>query len=640
MHRDTRSLLIPFALAASLAAPAHGAPQKPVRQPKGGSGSQISIFVPWTSLGLGRGMNESFEGKLFFWQPSGPVYTVLTDLALRDASGRDLAIPDSITFRLAKDGEPAGAKENLDAVPLPPELRYRLVAESDFSLVPLRMLFPHDMPGATHGKPREKSASHEFWHIDVSERNLGGEKVSQTDLEKQFTRTVRTFRPSGFQAIDYVQTWEDTRDKTVMAAFGVRILAHPTRPLDDGREAPSGVFHVAVLKAYQLDWLKETIVIDSTEWDGRFPAFQDRLADALFDGIEEEAIGDPFDSPSALALRTLRVLTDTSLNRLTSEASTKALAAVAPHLLDLPIGYDPARFAAGRSRTEDPVARTLLAAACASAGLSDPALIVDARLGLHSKGDTVQHAAALFARVLADPTLVPDLADLAGSTARPENRIRAILALGTTGGPDAVAKLKALLPNATDERVKAAIVRALADAGEATTDANARAGALSPQTGLFELMEKDPAASADVLKLLARLSTAARAGDEKPVLEVIAAGLSADPTRGKERAIAASTADWRTRLGAIVPKLGKWLNDGRLGSAARHVAHGSGRTVVPELLKQFGTATGDARKDLARLLGATKDPRAEAKLRALAQSDKPDDQAVAKEGLTWVRRDD
>ncbi len=637
-----RGVLIALLALAAVAPIAHAEPpKKPIRSREvHGSGAQITVFVPWTSLGLGRGMNEQFTGKLFFWQPSGPVYTALTDIALRDTEGRELAIPDKINFRLAKDGEPAGGKEDLDSVPLPAALRFRLVAESDFALVPLRMLFPHEMPSAKGGKPREKSASHEFWHIDVTERNLGGERVSMTELDKQFTRTCRTFRPSGFQMIDYVQAWEDARDKTVMASFGVRILAHPTRALDDGREAPSGVFHIAMIKAYQLDWMKETVVIDSTEWDSRFPVFQDRLADALFDGIELEAIGDPFDSPSALALRTLRVLTDASFFRLTSEASTKSLAAISPHLLDLPLGYDPAPLAAARARTEDPVARTLLAAACAAAGLSDPSLINDARLGLHSKNGRVQHAASLLARALADPSLVPDLGEAAASATEPEHRIRAILGLGTIGDQDAIARLKSLLSGANDERVKCAIVRALADAGEATTDSNARAGAISPQTGLFELMEKDPSAAADVLKLCARLSSASRAGDEKPVLEVISAGLEADPTRGKERAISAVTTEWRTRLGAIVPKLGKWLNDARLGTAARHIAHGSGRAVVPALLKELESSTGEAKKDVARLLGATKDPRGEARLRQLSQSDKADEQAAGREGLNWLRRDD
>jgi len=253
------------------------------RKPEFAGAAEFLIAVPWTTLELGDGRNETFTGKMIYWKQSGPTYTARTDLRLEDGNGRIVDLSEDFHFRLSKEGDAGGDAVELLSSTIPRELSHRLVDTSDFALVPLRLLFPHKMPTSTGRRDAVKEINHEDYHVEYTEKYNGVTQVSRTRLHKYLSRTVRTFRPSGFQLIDYTLTFEDQRDDTIMAGFGIRMLVHPTLPLPNGDPAPCGVFHIAVIKAFQLDWLKLRSVINEKEWDNRFPEWKNStLGEHLF----------------------------------------------------------------------------------------------------------------------------------------------------------------------------------------------------------------------------------------------------------------------------------------------------------------------------------------------------------------------
>lgn len=605
--------------------------------------AEVLIAVPWSTLGLGSGRGETFSGRVACWQSSGSEWSVATDLKLRDGSGAPLAVPEKIRFKLSAEGDALGGGEDLDAAEIPPELRYRLLGASDFGLIPLRMLFRHKMPSGTGSRMATKTISHEKFQATYEEKFLGVETVSRTPLHAFQTRTVRTFVPSGFQLVDYTLTYERENDNTVMAAFGLRMLVHPSRQLPGGVEAPGGVFHIAVLKTHQLDWLQEASPITPTEWDARMSKWYDRLVDQLFAGVAEEAVGNPFESPSAFALRAVHVFNERSLHRLASGADPRVLAPIAPQLVDGGPNFDPARFAAARGKTEDPLQRLLLAAAAAAGGAADPEFAADARLALLSKhGDTLR-AAFYLARALRDPALNPLVARATAAAARPEDAIFGLLALGAAGGEGAAAGIAPLLGHA-DERVRAAAFRALADIGDAGAapklrDPAARLGALHPETGRFEVLCTDPNQAAEGLEQVLNLAAAARSGDASRLLSALGNAFASEASAKPQAiAVANSAKEWLARTGALTAEFAPFL-DGKSGEAARRVARTSGRVAVPALAARLKQAKGAAKAEPARLLGASRDPRADELLRALSDSEAEADVAAGEAGYAEYRKE-
>ncbi|MBI4881528.1 MAG: hypothetical protein HY812_17970 [Planctomycetes bacterium] len=601
---NARRLLIPACLALLWPFPPVAGAERlepPHKQPKDGVAFGVRIRVPWSTFELGKGRDEEFAGKLKCWKPEGEKYLVATDFALRDGAGRALALPEEISFCRNKEGDAQGGAEFLPGSAVPREQRYRLVASSDFALVPLRMLFPHEMPTSRGGAPAAREIDHEDFHVAFEEKFGGVDMVSITPLRTYAGRTVRTFRPSGFQLIDYTLTWEDERDQTVMAAFGLRLLVHPTRPLPSGEEAPAGLFHCAIIEVEQLDWRRESPVIAAEEWERRLPKWRDRLGDQLFDAIAREAVGDPFNSPAVLALRIMRALDEDSLNRLVSTADARRLAPLAPLLVDLPLAFDPARLLEAREKTVDPVERLLLAAAAAAAGSVPAGVLAEAEIALHSRQALEQ-------------------------CTRDDERIEALRALAACGGAEARTAIEEVLMAGAAERVRAAALLALARLGDPADealldDAEARFGAPNPATGIFELLLADPVQAGDALLKVNRLAALAAGGEVAEVLRSCDAALKgAGSSAPPERALAAAVADWLAEMGPLVPSLAEHIGDRGLCAVARRVAHAAGRSVVPDLLRRLQAARGPERLALARLAGATRDPRVRAPLDKLRDS--------------------
>ena len=615
------------------------------RRPEGGVADSVGIEVPWSALAPGGLRNQRYAGRLKFWKSDGPHYAAATDLPLPGGNG-DAAPGVEFSFRLNKEGDAFGAAEELAGAGGAQLLCDRLLEKSDFALLPLRMLFPHEMPSSSGGRPSARNIDHEKYHVLFEERFAGVETISVTPLRTFDCRTVRTFLPSGFRLVDYTRTFEDDRDKTVMAGFGIRMLVHEARSLPDGRTAPFGVFHFSVLRTHQLDWMRETTVIPVNDWNKQRERWIDRLPDQLFQAIDGEAIGNPFCSPAAFALRVMNLLDEKSLHRLASRADPRTLSALAPHLLEWPIGYDPSRFQQAWEEANDPVRRLLLAAAVAATGSWQPRFVAEAEIGMHSRDQETVRAALLLAGVLAKPLLIPALARVAMQGATEDLKILALSALGVTAGPEATEAILAVLGTAPSPRLRAAALGALADTGDDSvetffSDGDACFGAFDPVTGLFELLVTDSTAASDALYELRQLAAAARGASAQKIATTFKAAFagaeSDDPAR---RGLAHAASGWSLRLGPHVRDLGGLLDDPGLGQTARRLVRASGRAAVATLLPELMKARGATKIELAVLAGSTHDPRARELLLALRDSDNEDESAAGDAGCDALRRED
>lgn len=614
------------------------------RQMDDSVGFLVRIEIPWTTYSLGDGRDETFTGLLKCWPGEGPHMQAATSIQLRNGRGRLMDVPEQILFRLNDKNIAYGAAEDLSGPDLPEELTHRLLAKSDFALIPLRMLYPQEISTSSGGRAATDVIDHESYHAFFQQKFTGVERISRTPLRSYTCRTVRTFRPSGFQLIDYIQTFEDERDMTVMASFAIRMLVHPDRSLSGDQRPPGGVFHISLIRAYQLDWLKEVPVISTEEWERRFDKWTGRLGDQLFLAAAEEGIGDPFDSSAAVALRVMGVLRESALHRLASTADPKPLAILASQLAELPLAYDPARFAEARNKSADPVTRLLLGTALAAAGGADEELVHEARLALHSTDGRTLRAAFLLARSLADPRLAAATGAATRACSREEDQILGLRALGAMGGADAAASIREVLGSATSARMRAAGLRALADLGDpallaAIDDSDLSFGAVHPETGQFEMAITDADAARQALEQIARIAAAARRGAAEPLLEALDEALEApDPNDPAALGLHHAAREWLVRCGSSVKGLGPLLGDRVYADAAYLVAHGSGRLVAGELVQQYRETDASGRVELGRLLGATRDPRAQEFLQTLRDSDDDTDLEAAAAGFEALRR--
>ena len=616
----------------------------PGRRPEGGVAYYVEIAVPWTSLELGDGRDERYQGRLKFWESEGPLYAAATNLVLRNGRGEQVSQPSELTFRLNDKGDAFGGGEALSGGALPPELGYRLISQTDFALLPLRMLFPHKMPTALGSGPAFRAIEHEQYRVQFEQRFSGVEMISRTPLRSYASRTARTFLPSGFELVDYTLTYEDDRDDTVMAGFGIRMLVQHDRPLRDGRPAPSGVHHLSLLRTHQLDWMRETTVIPVRDWNEKYNKWWERLPDQLFAALSEDALGDPFGSPVAFALRALRLLDEPTLHRLASQANARTLSALAPHLIDLPLTYDPSRFQAAWEASLDPVRRLLLASAVAATGEWQPRFVTEAEIALHSRDASTLRAALLLSKMLRRPILNPALAKVVSGTAPEELRILALQALGAAGGQDATDAILAGLDHAPSQRLRAASLKALADLGDDSLetffdDPAACFGANDPLTGQFELLVEDSQRAGELLYQLSRLARAVRTGatlDALTAFEKAFAGEDSDVPDG----MAWAAAEWSCFTGHLSRDLGRQLEDPRFGRLARRLVHAAGRTSAGALLKELNQARGTELSELAVLLGTTKDPRARAALLSLRNSEDEQQSVAGDDGFEALRRQD
>ena len=628
----------------------------PRRQPESSIKHMVKIDVAWSRLGFGDGRRETYEGKVAFHKPEADGdpetkehdhdYHVVSDIWLRDGDGRMVEPAGDLRFRVDKTGAPIGGPETPRSLEEAGELTRRLVASTDFCLIPLRMLFRHEMPSG-RGNRATLEARGDGHRVHWSERFGGVETISRTSTMRYESVVTRTFEPSGYRLVDHALTFEDERDDTVLASFAIRMVTHPTMTTPGGDRPPGGVFHIAFVRVFQLDWLKESPIFNLTIWDSHVDKWYGRLADQLFDDIENEAFGDPSDSPSAFALRALGILEPRTVGRIVGRATPRSLAVIAPHLVDHALPYHPEGFLDGLDIALDPRQRLRLAAAAAAAGHHGERITDLARVGLASGDPAVRLDAFRLARSLRDPTLNDAVTAGLAKTSRDDVLVEGLLALGAAGGAGSVEGVTSVLVNPTSDRVKAAAFRALADTGEAGAaelidDANARAGAISPETGRFELWIDRPDEAIDALLDVHRFAAAARANDVDTVLSWLGNALRDEKTNQPDKILRLDTArEWLPRLASIVPILADSLEGHSDSELARLVVRSSGRERVEEILDDLRKAETKADKMmLARLVGATKDPRARDVLVAMQDSEDLEDFEAGAEGLDMMEQDD
>jgi hypothetical protein len=609
----------------------------PVRKPEFGQKMTVSVeelvneITPLIKV-------APFSFDLAYWKPS-ELATEFKLASTRYIDGKPA--PGDREFATTKEYDPLGDKVMIASVP-DPELLARAVDNSDFALVPLRVLLRHQMQ-ASSGSGAEKEHSGPGFHVKWSERFAGVRTLSMTPLQLTRGKSVRTFAPSGFRLIDHYMTFEDARDNSMMGAFCVRVLWHPNRVGENGVRPANGVFFAAKLKLVQIDWLKEGEIIPEKYWEAEEEDWKELLAEDLFDSFGAEALGDPFDSPSALAMRAMHPLTPAIVHRIANRTDPRLLAALAPVLLDEPVSYDPARFDAAYGKAVDPVQRLLLGAAAGAAGAKQRAqYVADCSIALHSERPTTLRAAFMLARVLGDAELAPSLAT-AVKRAPPAEAAIGALALGANASPAAREALLELTTSAPHALVKSAAIRGLADFGDAQ-DADrlsreSELAALDPATGELRVMLTGSKAGGALVEIH-ELAIAAKSGDVAKALtriQSLAGGLTS--TDMAIRTAGRAARDWYCRLASVVPALDGSKLEGSEGPAIRRIAMGSGRRVIPQLLAALKQAQGAQKKDVARIVGATKDPRVKETLQQLSDADADEENEAGSAGLIEFQKD-
>lgn len=607
----------------------------PRRKPEFGQKMNVAVEILANEIDPAIG-NRTFDFDLAYWK-GGELDTRFKLATTRTIGGK--AAPGPREFETTKEYDPIGGRVTIGATP-DAELLLRVVDPSDFALTPMRCLLRHKMPSSA-GNAAEKELSGGGFHVKWSERFAGVKQISITPLQVTRGRSVRTFGPSGFRLVDHYLTYEDARDDSIMGAFCVRVLWRPSR--GDAPDAPpSGVYFAAVFHLTQLDWLKEGEVIPEDAWTNANDEWREMLAEDLFDSIGAEAIGDAFDSPSAFVLRAMNLLTPPILHRVASRTDPKLLAAIAPIVVDQAVSYDPSRFDKAYEKAVDPVQRLLLGAAAVAAGSKAAATYrADAALALRSSRPDTLRAAFLLARALGDP----ELAEAIGAAierAPPPIAAHGLVALGALNAPGARELL--LRSSASAEPLlRAAALRGLADFGD-PADANALSaatelGAIDYATGEFRVLLSGSKAGG-ALAEIHELAVAAKAGDVDKALtrlQSLSSGLFS--TDSGSRAAALASVDWFCRLSSLVSRLDGTRLDGSDGATLRRIAMGSGRRAIPELLSALRAAEGAAKKNVARIVGATKDPRVKEPLQQLSDADADADSEAGSAGLIEFQKD-
>lgn len=600
----------------------------PQRKPDGGMKLQVEIDTRIGSLDL----NRSLEGKLGFERQKGARFRAVIDFS--DASNGDTAaaLSGERIFDLTDAGDAKGGALASDALPktLP------AIDTTDFALVPLRLLFRHEMPTSIGGKNAERELLGKGFHAKIAERFSGVKTISITPLQKFRGTLVRTFSPSGLQIVDHFLTYEDERDNSVMGGFCLRMLVHPSAVVD-GKRPAGGVLYLSIVRMQQIDWLKERTVIPDEIWDDEQDAWYPPLAEDLFLATQGEALGDPFDSPSAVALRTLGALDGATYNRMATVADAHMLATIAPLLLDMPITFECERFDAAYDKTADPVSRLLLGAAAARAGSKlAPRYRADLELALHSKHAQTLRAAFCLARALDDDSVVAALAGAIATAQDDALKALGVYTLGSLSGSQALPKLEALDVAGAGPLTKAALQRALADQGN-TAAIGAGVGGIDPRTGEFAVFADAPSSTLEQVTALAQAVKDRDVDATMTRLGTLLAGeRSMDP--GKQ-AVGAIGREWLARLGPMVLSLGPLLDDDARAPLARRALQGSGGPHVADLLRKIQTTKGAERKQWARLAGATRHPKVKALLLKLNESRDTDEYQAGSAGYDELSRD-
>lgn len=405
---------ITYTIAVALATLAPGLraeePTKPKRRPQESGFLEVTLSVPHSVFDFTSGNRSRTTGSIWFERTMGR-YVGGADLSVKDKDGRDIDLP-SLDFKVDAAYDPNGEEESLGGASIPNEYMFRALATSDLALIPIRALLPHriEFDGKSKTSHQAKAIGAQ---VDVSESDLGPGRVGGIMTNRYFTRTVRRFVPSNYELHDYVLTAEDPKEGFVMYSCGLRLLVHPTKLAPDGTRPPSGVFHVTQFEATQLKWYADgprfddddRLVPPRDQKSLRDSKYVSGLENALFEALQVEGIGNPFENPAAFALVHGDLLNEKSFQRLINLKSTKVLILTAPLVVENPVPFDPKTHLAAWQKADDPAERLLLAAAAVAGGAKKPEFQHEAEIAVNSKDATVLRAAMVLANALGDAAL-------------------------------------------------------------------------------------------------------------------------------------------------------------------------------------------------------------------------------------------
>ncbi|MFG0318539.1 MAG: hypothetical protein ACF8XB_14790 [Planctomycetota bacterium JB042] len=407
-------LTLTLSLALGVSGAAQTPPEKPMRQPDGGHFLEVSLHVPFSALDIASGPDATFEGTVWIERLSGRKYRGATTMMIESRAGSEITLPP-LDFKTDADSDPIGEPESL-GTGLPSSIYlHRLLSSSDFSLLPLRAVLPHAMPytGRSRDAKKEYQPQGMGAVVEMHERDLGIKRVGAFPLTRHFYRSVRRFQPSGWELHDYIYSAEEKDDEAIFFSCGLRLLAHPTATLPDGTRPDSGVFHVASFNAVYLDWFGAAAVNPSEsdklmkprDREGQYEKYRGELQNALYDALQSQGLGNPFDSPATFAMQHAELIDERLVQRLINLGNAKVLAQVAPALVEDDVAFDGKTHLKLWKEADDPTERLLLAAAAAKGGASDDDFLRECRLAVNSKSRTVRRAAWYLAKALGDADL-------------------------------------------------------------------------------------------------------------------------------------------------------------------------------------------------------------------------------------------
>lgn len=406
-HRTVFLALVTFACGLTQSVDAQGL-TKPKRRPEGGSQFAIERTVVLSAIGTD---GSKLTGSVWLERKMGNKF--VGQAILTDAKAGKLTLPD-IQFQTDADLDPAGASETVDVATLHDVLTGRAAASSDLALLPIRALLPHN----THFDGKNRKSTREVKvdgaTVEFTETDLGSPPLHADATEMYFTRVVRRFQPSGFEVHDYVLTFKKRPEDFLLASRALRMVVHPSAKTAAGEHPAGGVFEIALFEAQQTDFRDDEPALEDKEIKKVDDKFQEKLLDALFEAMPSEGLGDPFDSPAAVAARASGLLDQRAVARLLNIGHPRALASTAPLLVEKSFTFDPAAYVKAWRTADDPVERLLLAAGAAAGGAKEARFAEEAKLALQSKDPRVLAAALALAKGMKDKALIAEAEQRAG----------------------------------------------------------------------------------------------------------------------------------------------------------------------------------------------------------------------------------
>lgn len=391
---------------------AHAVAERPKRKPLEGGEWRIDAAILESRIGIPTG---AITGVVWFQNEGGRKFGGESTL-VHVAGGTETRL-EAPSFALDAEEDAMGATEDYGDGALAAKWLSRSLASSDFTLVPIRLLQWHRVTWSGKDRIATKSVRAEGQAVEWSSEKLGTARLGGLTHDQFFTRCVRRFQPSGYEIHDYLVTAEYHSDKEaehyVAFGCGYRALVHPTRTGHDGARPEGGLLALIRLSAARLDWEREMgagePLIPDAEAANVAKRGEEKILDALFRAMEDEGIGDPFDSPALAILRRTGSLDKAAATRLVNIGSAKPLAMVAPLLVEKGFEVDGAKFKKLWNEADDPVMRLLYAAGAQLGGKGDPAFVKEAKIAANSKDRRVLRAALTLAAALADPLLQADI---------------------------------------------------------------------------------------------------------------------------------------------------------------------------------------------------------------------------------------